>query len=100
MKKNAIKQVIRVPCIGSFVLLFPFAIQVSNFLEGKTLSFPKACKVLGATNIEPSAEDTAAQAKPIGIIGPQIAILLITSSSVLAKSCRDADKVSFNAIKM
>jgi len=33
-----------------------------------------ACRVRGATSIEPIADDMAAAANPMGIIGPQIAI--------------------------
>ena len=78
-KKNAIAHVIIVPLVGSLVFFFPFESHWSIFLDGKMLSFHNACRVLGATIIEPRAEEMAAHAKPIGIIGPQIAISLITN---------------------
>ncbi len=49
------------------------------FLDGKTLSFANACNVLGAIRIEPIADEMVAAARPIGMIGPQIAILLMIS---------------------
>ena len=68
-----------------------FSVSVGNIS-----STPRACNVLGATITDPSAEDIAAQARPIGIIGPQIAILLIISWSA-AKSSSDAESTSFSA---
>ena len=41
-----------------------------NFFPGKILSAPNACSVLGATNIDPNAEEIDAHANPMGIIGP------------------------------
>ena len=78
-KKKAITQVIKVPFKGSLFFAFPLAIQLSKPLDGNTLSLPRACRVLGATIIEPKAEEIAAHASPIGIIGPQMAMSLITN---------------------
>ena len=72
-------QVTIVPFKGSLFSFFCLANQKSILLEGKILSFASACKVLGAIIIDPKADEIAAHASPIGIIGPQIAISLITS---------------------
>ena len=51
---------------------FFFSLENQKFIAfaGKILSAPKACNVLGATIIEPKADEIVAAAKPIGIIGP------------------------------
>ena len=98
MKNNAIAQVRYMLFIGSLSFFLPFAIQRSSFREGNTWSLPRAWRVLGAIIIDPSAEDIAAHASPIGIIGPQIAISLITSW-LLAKFSRLDETVSLKATK-
>ena len=78
-KKKAIIQETNEAFIGSIVPFLFFDSQVLRVSVGNILSTPKACNVLGATITEPKAEEIAAQPSPIGIIGPQIAILLIMS---------------------
>ena len=65
----------------------------------KMPSLPKASSVRGATNIEPRVLLKVAAAKPMGIMGPQVAIRDIISWS-LASSSTLADSDSFTAIKM
>ena len=97
MKKKAIIEVIIAPFIGSLSFFLSFRNQLFIFWSGNTLSFPRACKVLGAIITDPNAEDTAAHAKPIGIIGPQIAISLITIW-LFASSSSGAERTNFKAI--
>ena len=91
---KAIKQVTKVLLKGSFFLAFDN--QLSSVWLGKILSFARACNVRGATITDPSAEDTAAHANPIGIIGPQIAMSLMTSW-LLARFSKVVDIVSLKA---
>lgn len=42
-------------------------------------SLPRACRVRGATRIEPMADESVAPARPMGMMGPQTAIWLMTS---------------------
>ena len=79
IKKNAMKILINDACTGSLESAFPYPSQRLTKLFGNILSAPMACKVRGATRMEPSAEDSAAAAKPIGMIGPQYAILCMIS---------------------
>ena len=62
---------------GSIVFFLFLDNQLFNVRVGNISSTPRACSVLGATITEPKAEDMAAQPRPIGIIGPHIAIRLI-----------------------
>ena len=48
--------------------------------------------------MDPKADDIAAHANPIGIIGPQIAISLITIW-LLARFSKDVEVTSFKATK-
>ena len=49
---------------GSPAVPNPFATNWFSPGKGKTLSWPSACRVRGATRIEPSAEEIAAAASP------------------------------------
>jgi len=92
-KAKAIRMVTRELLKGSFDTGFPLANQVFTNLVGNTLSRPMACRVLGATIIEPRADEREAAANPIGIIGPQTAILCIIIWS-LASSCGVAEMLN------
>ena len=48
---------------------------------GAMPSAASACSVRGATRIDPTAEESVAQASPIGTIGPQTAICDMTRGS-------------------
>ena len=68
---------------GSFSSPTPLPIKLLILLPGKVLSIPIACNVLGATSIDPIAEDIVDAANPSGIIiEPKTAILLIISWSL------------------
>ena len=95
-KKKAIMQEIKEAFIGSIVPFLFLDSQVFKVSVGNILSTPKAWRVLGATITEPRAEEIAAQPRPIGIIGPHIAIRLIISWSE-ARSSKEADSTSFRA---
>ena len=86
----------KIDAFCSIVLGLFLESQLFKVSVGKISSTPNACSVLGATITDPNAEEIAAQAKPIGIIGPQIAIRLIMSWSA-ARSSNEADSTSFNA---
>jgi hypothetical protein len=84
---------------GSSSLPFPLASQKLLILEGNSLSLAIACNVLGATMIEPNAEDIVAAANPIGIIShPCQAISDMTSLDVFARSVGLADEASLKAM--
>src|SRR5210317_820695 len=80
-KTKAIRMVINDPFTGSLSVFFPLANQLFMDFCGKISSNPMACKVRGATMIDPSAELSEAAASPMGIIGPQMAILLMINWS-------------------
>ena len=65
---------------GSLLFPLPLASRLINPCTGEYPIYRQGLKrVAGATRIEPIAEEIVAAARPIGIIGPQIAILLITN---------------------
>jgi len=66
---------------GSFLFPRPEAKILFMRENGNILSKAIACNVLGAIRSEPMADDNEAAARPIGIIGPQIAILLMINWS-------------------
>ena len=78
-KTKAKATVTRVAFSGSLFLKLPLANKEFRGAEGNISSAAKAFKVRGATMIVPRAEEMDAQARPIGIIGPQTAILDMTS---------------------
>ena len=71
---------------GSFAS--PCVAASSSFILGAGMmrSLPIAWRVLGATRIDPIAEDRVAAASPIGTMGPHRAIRLMTSWSATRTS--------------
>jgi len=67
-KIKAIRQVIREALYGSFISPLPLDSQRLSLLAGNALSIASACRVLGATRIEPMAEEKVDAASPKGII--------------------------------
>ncbi len=67
--------------VGSLSFSLPLASHPFRPVPGKTLSLPMACSVLGATMIDPRAEEREAAASPIGIMGPQSAIFCMINWS-------------------
>ncbi len=76
---NASAAVTMVPFLGSFSLPLPAARNSVAPGTATTRSEASACSVRGATRMEPIADDSVAQASPIGMIGPHMAMRLITS---------------------
>jgi hypothetical protein len=74
IKINEIQIVTSVAFNGSLFLEPPFARMLFMELVINILSAANAFRVLGATIIDPKAEEIVAAASPIGIIGHQIAI--------------------------
>ena len=69
-----------VALIGSLVSPLPFSRTLFTLLDGKERSPASACRVLGATRMEPMAEEKVEAASPSGIIKPPaMAISPITS---------------------
>jgi len=85
-KTKAIKIVTSDPLMGSLSFLRPFANQRLAGFCGKILSNPMACKVRGATIIEPNAELSEAAARPTGIMGPHTAISCMINWSLTNSS--------------
>ena len=86
---------------GSSDFPLPFDIQLLNDSNGISLSLPIACNVLGATIIEPNAEEIVAAAKPKGITHhPCQATLDITRVWVSDNSAGLADVASLKQIKI
>ena len=77
---RAIKTVTRVALNGSLVSPLPLKRNAFNLLEGKERSPARACRVRGATSIEPMADEKVDAARPMGMIAfPARAISAITS---------------------
>ena len=76
-KTIAIAEVTSVALRGSFVAPTPAETKSLRRGRGTMRSAPRACSVRGATRMDPIAEEIVAHARPIGMIGPQIAIRLI-----------------------
>ena len=77
-KNKAIRIVITVALKGSpFLVSFDKSALIPLF--GMIPSEAKACKVLGATIIEPKALENVAAASPMAMIGPHNAILPMIS---------------------
>ena len=71
----AIIQLTRVALTGSACSPFPLDKKLLSLFEGNETSLPKACKVRGATNMEPIAEERVDAPRPNGtIIAPPKAI--------------------------
>ena len=84
---------------GSPLAPFPFASQAFTPDKGSTLSFAMACKVLGATMMEPSAEEIVAAASPTGMIHqPCQAISDMTRREVSARSCGPTETANLYAM--
>ena len=73
-KKKAMMHVTNVALTGSPFLTFSLLSQLFSLGMGIIRSAEMALSVLGATIILPKAEDIVAAARPMGIIGHQIAI--------------------------
>ena len=89
----AIPNTTREALYGSDVWPRPCASHSPILRKGKMPSEARACKVRGATNAEPSAEEIVAQARPMGMIGPHTAIRDMISSSP-ASASGDAETAS------
>ena len=100
MKNAAITTVTIEALKGSSEAPFPAESKPLTFCEGNILSRAIACKVRGATIIEPSAEEIVAAANPKGIIHqPCHAMWLICNCVVSAKASGLAETANFHAIK-
>ena len=80
---------------GSLAAPWPAARKRLSARLGEAESPPSACSVRGATRIEPIAEESVAQPRPIGMIGPQSAMRAMTSWS-LARISAGAENASLN----
>jgi len=71
--------VIKVELTGSLASPLPLLRKSLRGEIGKIRSRANACMVLGAISIDPIADESVAAPSPMGIIGPQMAILLIAN---------------------
>lgn len=78
-KTITITLVARVAFSGSLTGPLPLLRKRFTIPVGKVLSPARACKVRGAIRIDPIAEESVAAPSPIGMMGPQRAILLIAN---------------------
>jgi hypothetical protein len=91
---NVIAAVTSVALRGSFVSPSPRATNRLNRRTGMMWSAPIACSVRGATSTDPTADESVAQASPIGMMGPQSAMSAMAKPP-LASCSGVALKVSF-----
>ena len=97
--RRANSAVSRVALRGSLASPTPAASQPLARRRGMTASRAKACRVRGATMMEPMADEIQAQARPIGMIGPHRAMRPMISGSP-ARSCGVATLANLKMMAM